>query len=55
MTKKAAFLPALNIKPDFEVSNSVHAIGHAYVDDRDKRKLMAPDKTFMKGIPSWNL
>ena len=55
MTKKAAFLPSLKQIGNFEIQNSVHAIGTEYVDDRDKKKLMAPDKSFKKNIPKWNL
>jgi len=51
MTKKAAFLPALNQKGNFQLQNSVHAIGAEYMDDRDKKKLMAPDRSFLKNIP----
>ena len=36
-------------------TNSVHAIGIGYVDHRDRVKAMQPDKTFVKGIPKWNL
>lgn len=55
MTKKIAFLPALKQKTVFGETNSVHAIGSEYVDHRDKLKSFMPEKTFMKGIPKWNL
>ena len=48
MTKKVSFLPALKEKGFFIDQNSVHAIGAEYVDHRDKMKLCAPDKTFVK-------
>ena len=55
MTKKSSFLPALKSKGNFNELNSVHAIGTEYMDHRDKCKLYAPDKTFMKNIPKWGL
>lgn len=55
MTKKSGFLPALKSKGNFNEMNSVHAIGTEYMDHRDKQKLYAPDKTFLKNIPKWNL
>jgi hypothetical protein len=55
MTKKASFLPALKEKGYFIDQNSVHAIGTEYVDHRDKMKLCAPDKTFVKSTFQWRL
>jgi len=55
MTKKISFLPALKTQAVFVETNSVHAIGTEYMDDRDKNKLCMPDKSFKKGIPMWNL
>ena len=55
MTKKAAFLPSLKQIGNFEIQNSVHAIGTEYVDDRDKKKSMAPFRSYAKGIPHWGL
>ena len=55
MTKKAAFLPSLNQIGAFQNQNSVHAIGTQYVDDRDKKKMMAPVRSYTKDAPRWNL
>ena len=55
MTKKISFLPALKTQSVFMDTNSVHAVGTEYMDDRDKLKLCMPDKSFKKGIPMWNL
>jgi len=55
MTKKAAFLPSLKQIGNFTVQNSVHAIGTEYVDERDKKKMMAPSRSFAKNIPQWHL
>ena len=55
MTKKVSFLPALKEKGYFIEQNSVHAIGAEYVDHRDKMKLCAPDKTFVKSTQKWHL
>lgn len=48
-------MPALKEKGNFIDTNSVHAIGTEYVDHRDKMKLSAPDKTFVKSNFKWNL
>lgn len=55
MTKKAAFLPALNQKQQFTNENSVHAIGAGYVDGRDKHKMMAPERAYQRTTNQWNL
>ena len=58
MTKKSSFLPALKSKGFFKDTNSVHAIGAEYVDDRDKYRMHAPERAFLqasKGGPKWNL
>ena len=55
MTKKISFLPALSAQPTFSETNSVHAIGVEFMDDRDKNKLCMPDKCYKKDIPMWNL
>ena len=53
MTKKADFNLAVRGKE--QKTTSVHAIGVPYIDDRDKAKLCAPDKTFEKNGPQWKL
>ena len=55
MTKKIDFLPALKGAGFFKDDTSVHAIGVDYMDDRDKQKLCAPAKTYVKEDFKWNL
>lgn len=47
MTKKTSFLPALKSKGFFKDTNSVHAVGAQYVDDRDKYRMHAPERAFL--------
>ena len=51
MTKKADFIRAAKFASNFEDMTSVHAIGAAYIDHRDKAKLCAPDKCHEKKGP----
>ena len=53
MKKKHYFLPALHEKNEF-ISTSTHHVGDPYVDDREKRREMMPDRAFKKDIPQWH-
>ena len=54
MTKKIGFLPAVKNEGYFRDTNSFD-IGTEYMDNRDRLKLMMPDRAYKKGIPKWYL
>lgn len=54
MTKKISFLPALHEQNYFKDTNSFD-IGTTYMDDREKLKLIMPERSYKKDIPKWTL